>query len=162
MSKKWYHYVAENLRPWALETMQLLRMCKESEQKLANYDFVVYPIARIYEPFLKDVFYAHHLIEQTTYRSKKFSLGRSLNPDVRLEQRNELWLYDDVVRLAGERVTRELWDTWLERNHLMHLYPGEIQTLTLKQAEAKIDLFIRAIELAGSMSEQTAEQKACP
>ena len=153
MSKKWYHRLRPNLRPWALETLQLLRLAKENPDRFVNFDFVVFPIARIYEPFLKDFFHDQGLIDDTTYRSKKFSLGRSLNPDVRLEQRDELWLYDDVARSCGEPIARELWDAWLERNHLMHLYPGEIRTLTLPEAEAKVNQFIRAIDLCAACAE---------
>ncbi len=149
MNKKWYHFLSSSLQPLALLSMQLLKREKEQSLELANYDFIVFPLAKAYETFLKDYLFSLKLIPERIYRSKKFSIGRSLNPDVRLEQRDEFWLYDDLHRLCGEHVAREIWDAWLMRNRLIHLYPGEVQSTSLAQAENKINQLIRVIELCG-------------
>ena len=147
MSEKWYVSLNENLRPWALESLQLLHLAQHSGETFVNYDFVVYPLAKAYEGFLKDFLWKLKLIDERTYNSKKFSIGRALNPDVRLEQRDEGWLFDDLVRECGDHVAYAIWDAWLMRNRLIHLYPGEIQTTTLPEAESKIKQLVRVIEL---------------
>jgi hypothetical protein len=149
MTQKWYHVLSSALRPLALDSLQLLHREQQQSTQFSNYDFVVFPLAKAYESFLKDFLFSLDLIDEATYRSKKFSIGRSLNPDVRLEQRDEWWFYDDLARLCGADVAREIWDAWLERNRLVHLYPEEIQTTTLADAESKINNFIRVISLCG-------------
>lgn len=145
--KKWYHYLPAELLPSVNQSLTLLRQAQRAPEQFDNYDYVVFPFAKAYEPFLKTYLYNLGLISERVYYSKKFSLGRALNPDVHLEQRDENWYFDDLVKKCGEKVAREIWQTWLLRNQLFHLYPGEINKLSLPQAAAAIDKFIRAIEL---------------
>ena len=156
MDKQWYHYLSPAVRPWAKQSLQLLKQAKQQRETVAydNYDYIVFPLAKAYETFLKDYLYAMHVIDEYTYNNKRFAIGRALNPDVRLEQRDDWWLYDDLAQTCGERVAREVWDTWLMRNKLMHLYPGEKQETTLAQAEEKIQQFIRVIELCAVCGEK--------
>ncbi len=157
-SEKWYQGLAPNLRPLALLSWQLLAREKASQKELQNsavsmsvpiqdYQFIVFPLAKAFEAFLKDLLYNAGLITDRTYNSKKFSIGRSLNPDVRLEQRDQYWYFDDLAHFCGEQTARFIWDTWLERNRLFHLYPGEEYHLSLEEAEAKMRQIIRAIDL---------------
>lgn len=147
MEKKWYQYLSPELLPLVEQSLQLLHQAKANPYKFDNYDYVVFPFAKAYEPFLKKYLFDLHLIDEHIYRSKKFSIGRSLNPDVHLEQRDENWYYDDLVKHCGQQVAREIWQTWLKRNQLFHLYPGEIYKLNIVEAEALINQFIKAIEL---------------
>ncbi len=147
--EKWYRGLKANLRPLASLSLQLLAREKANfaNSPLDNYEFIVFPLAKAFEAFLKDFLFAQKLINERTYNSKKFSIGRSLNPDVRLEQRDQYWYYDDFLQLCGQEVALFVWETWLERNRLFHLYPGEEYNLTLTEAEEKINQIIRAIDL---------------
>lgn len=147
MSEKWYQFLSPNLRPLALQSLQLLKKAQEAPESFDNYDYIVYPLAKAYECFLKDYLLAMNLIDRKTYASKQFAIGRSLNPDVRLEQRDEFWFYDDLAQVCGEHVAREIWDGWLIRNRLFHLFPGEKQHCNLREAEEKIRQFVKIIEL---------------
>ena len=145
--EKWYQGLSKNLQPLADNSLQLLAREKNNPESLGDYQFIVFPLAKAFEAFLKDWLYQQQLITDRTYNSKKFSIGRSHNPDVRIEQRDEYWYYDDFLQLCGEHTARFVWDTWLERNHLFHLYPGEEYNLTLPEAENKINQIIKAIDL---------------
>ncbi len=146
--EKWYQGLGPQLRPLALQSLQLLEREKKSPGTFSDYQFIVFPFAKAYEVYLKDLLFQAQIIDQRTYNNKYFSIGRALNPDVRLEQRDQNWYYDDLIELTDEKVARYLWDTWLERNRLIHLYPGEEKALTLEEAEAQINHFIRAIDLS--------------
>ncbi|MDO5561200.1 MAG: hypothetical protein Q4G02_00250 [bacterium] len=145
--EKWYTGLSLNLQPLMDTTMKLLEREKNRPGEFEDYQFIVFPLAKAFEAFLKDWLYQQNLIEERVYRSKKFSMGRSLNPDVRLEQRDEFWFYDDLLQTCGEHTARFVWETWLERNRLFHLYPGEEYKLSLNEAEALVQQFIRAIDL---------------
>jgi hypothetical protein len=150
MTKKWYQYLGEELRPLALESLTLLQRERQDPGRFPNYDFVVFPLAKAYEPFLKTFLFQLNLIDERTYNSKKFSIGRALNPDVQLGQRDEAWYYDDLARALGEPVAREVWQTWLVRNRLFHLYPGEVQTTDLETAANMIEQLIKMISILGT------------
>ena len=147
MSDEWYYLLSENLRPLALESLQLLKFAKEHPDDFDNFDFVTFPLAKAYEVFLKDLLFKLELIDERTYNSKKLSIGRAINPDIRLEQRDQFWFYDDVLACCGEHTAREIWDGWLLRNRLIHLYPGESPLVSLPEAEEIINEFVRIISL---------------
>lgn len=144
--EKWYQGLSENLRPLAKISLRLLAREKANPGAFSDYQFVVFPLAKAFEAFVKDLLFQAGLVSERTYNSKKFSIGRSLNPDVRLEQRDQYWFYDDLARWCGEDTARFVWETWLERNRLFHLYPGEEYHLTLEEAESKIQQIISAID----------------
>lgn len=145
----WYLY----LTPWQRELVdtsaELLKIFSENEVEstlnktsfkvFPDYGFLVFPIAKAYEGFLKKYFLNLGLITPDLYNSRKFRIGRAFNPDVNNSQKNELWLYDDVARACSNEVARELWDAWLAgRNQVFHYFPDEKGKLSLNQAIGKI------------------------
>jgi hypothetical protein len=141
------------LSPWQFDSLalsyQLWKREVLSESKLADYTFVVFPVAKAYEGFLKDLLLELKLIDEATYASRRFRIGRALNPDVAQNQRDALWLYDDVKLYCGPALAEQLWYTWLEcRNHLFHYFPHADQPLTLVQAREKMDQVVMTMEAA--------------
>lgn len=107
----------------------------DSQKKFADYSFVVFSMAKAYEGFLKQKFLEYKLIDVRMYEGRRFRIGRALNPDVREGSKDEQWLYDDVAKICGEQLARELWDTWLVcRNHVFHFFPKETNSITLETA----------------------------
>lgn len=112
---------------------------ENSGEHLKDYSFIVFPMAKAYEGFLKDYLFDMGLISQETYHSRRFRIGRALNPDISPNQRDAWWLYDDLVRSCGEEVAQMLWDTWLGcRNHVFHYFPGEKAVMDLAHARKNL------------------------
>ena len=131
----WYMY----LTPWQRELVdtsaQLLEILAPTSPSfnqvaapvLADYGFLVFPLAKAYEGFLKKYFLNLNLITPDMYNSRKFRIGRAFNPDVNNNQKNELWLFDDVSRSCGQETARQLWEAWLSgRNQVFHYFPDSI------------------------------------
>lgn len=117
--------------------------------QFSDYSFIVFPMAKAYEGFLKQYLFQLRLLSPETYHDKRFRIGRALNPDLRNHQRDEQWLYDDVVRLCSEKLGRLLWDTWLQcRNRVFHYFPASSQQLTLVQAGEYLVLIANAMSEA--------------
>jgi hypothetical protein len=138
---------------WQHEMLQQSRWLynreKHNHQMLSDYSFIVFPAAKAYEGFLKDYLLKTGLLSQETYQSRRFRIGRALNPDVPQNQRDEFWLYDDLAHSCGKDVARQLWDTWLEcRNHVFHFFPGEKSTLSLEKAGQHLAQIENSIVLA--------------
>lgn len=114
-----------------------------------DYGFVVFGIAKGYEGFLKEYLLKFGLLSNEGYFDKRFRIGRSLNPDVSSNQRDRLWLYDDLVQQCGTTVGRQVWDAWLEcRNQVFHYFPDKDQAMTLLQAGEKILQLAEAMNAA--------------
>jgi hypothetical protein len=116
---------------------------------LTDYSFIIFPIAKAYEDFLKQYLFDLGLISQKTYEGKRFRLGRALNPDIRDNQRDEFWLFDDVSSMCGEELSRSLWETWLEcRNRVFHYFPAKNVKLSLTAVTTHLQLLDETISNA--------------
>ena len=108
----WYNYLDIHQRELVDVSFTLLQK-KDLLAGLKDFSFLVFPMSKAYEGFLKKIFYDLQLINRETYQGRRFRIGRAFNPDVREYQRDEDWLYDDVERKFGKDVARQLWNTWL-------------------------------------------------
>jgi hypothetical protein len=116
---------------------------------LPDYSFIVFPIAKAYEGFLKRLLYEWGLVDVHEYEGKKFRIGRALNPDVRLDQRDEYWLFDDLAKKCGQEMARQLWEVWLScRNQVFHFFPQNPNFVTLKTAGTCLKKIDQAMEMA--------------
>lgn len=121
-----------------------------------DHSFIVFPLAKAYEGFLKYFFFQMHIITKEQYHSHKFRIGRSFNPDLPEKFRDNEWLFDDVAKFCSREMALEMWDIWLTgRNHLFHYFPDERHVLTLDQARKKVQEFLHVMERALACKIQT-------
>ena len=89
-------------------------------------------MSKAYEGFIKLYLLEMNLISRKVFEGKRFRIGRALNPDVRKDQRDKYWLYDDIERACGKQTIQELWTTWLQcRNQVFHYFPMKPQKMSL-------------------------------
>jgi hypothetical protein len=113
-----------------------------------DYSFIVFPMAKAYEGYLKYFLYQSNLISRDAYYDKHFRIGRALNPDIHPNRRDTTWLYDQVAQSCGTNLARQLWETWLEcRNRVFHFFPDASQQLTLAEAAKRLEMMAQTIEL---------------
>ena len=135
LNGSWSSYVLPELRDFVSISLGLYEREYDEESELTDYSFIVFPMAKAYEGFLKQYFLDLGLISESTYFSRRFRIGRALNPDVQENQRDKWWLYDDVARQCGAGTAQTMWTTWLEsRNRIFHFFPKKHQRVTLAQA----------------------------
>lgn len=143
----WYQYL-DVYQQELVEVSFSLVQKKNALADLKDFSFIVFPMAKAYEGFLKKVFHDLGLISQETYQGRRFRIGRALNPDIRNHQRDEDWLYDDVEAKFGKEVARQLWDTWLLcRNRVFHYFTSEKSSLNFDEALKKIEMLIDSMKL---------------
>jgi hypothetical protein len=141
------------LEQWQQQLIRLSFTLWQREKTMGthflDYSFVVFPMAKAYEGFLKSYLLDNHFISETTYKSKRFRIGRVLNPDLRQSHRDDEWLYDNVEELCGPKIAREMWDTWLTcRNRVFHYFPDRPNHLTLEQAGHYLETIFTVMEKA--------------
>lgn len=139
------------LQPWQQQLVRLSFTLWQREyhtgSAFMDYSFLVFPMAKAYEGFLKNFLRDSGLISEGLYVSRRFRIGRAINPDVRLDNRDEAWLYDDIVKLCGPGLSRKMWEAWLTcRNRVFHYFPGRDERLTLEQAGRYIEQIFEVMQ----------------
>jgi len=117
--------------------------------QIIDYSFLVSPIVKSYEGFLKDFFLHIGLIDDIQHQGDRFRVGKTLNPSLRYKR------FSIFQRLAeldgkGEELAEILWDAWKKaRNETLHFFAGNNKKLTLTEAVEKIHQVLTAIIKAG-------------
>lgn len=134
-SATWFDFLEVEARELATLSVELLERETRLSSAYQDYGFVVFPMSKAYESFLKKYFYTLGLIDQEQYNHRQFRIGKALNPDVSYRQRDEYWLFDDISASCSQDLARYLWETWLKcRNHIFHYFPDFRASISLEQA----------------------------
>lgn len=154
--KPWWNYLGEDVQKLLL-TSELIYDAVRSwgadlpggKRKFHDYSFVVFPAAKAYEGFLKKMFLDIGFISKEDYFGKHFRIGKSLNPSLPKELRDES-VYDKIVEhCGGSKLADDLWETWrVCRNLPFHWFPNEKNAITLEEAGSRIEMIISSIDRA--------------
>lgn len=148
-ANSWYTFLEPAARVLVTQSYTLLFREERLQTTLEDYSFIVFPMGKAYEGFIKQYLKAAGIITRPDYNDSKFRIGRALNPDISLRHKDEWWLFDDLERACGNDTARHIWSAWLEcRNHIFHYYVGQHEFLTLAQAKKKIDQINTAMTMA--------------
>lgn len=155
-TKPWWNYLEEDLKELVDESFLLLAMfdpkkIDQEKLKFHDYSFVVFPIAKAYEGFLKRMFMDLGFITKEDYYGSRFRIGKALNPSLEERYRDES-IYDRIVNYCGGKETADkLWITWKDaRNAIFHWFPDEKRAINYDEARIKIYEVIEAIDQAFS------------
>lgn len=122
---------------------------------ISDFSFLVSPIAKAYEGFLKDFFLKIGIISDDEYESDRFRVGKTLNPSLRYKRFSVYQKLSDYHE-KGEELAETLWDAWkFGRNEIFHYFPNNYKSLSQNEAEDRIGLLLRAIIQAGIFIEKT-------
>jgi len=114
-----------------------------------DYSFIVAPISKAYEGYLKDFFLKTKVIDRYSYESDRFRVGKTLNPSLRYKRFS---IYQKLANLSeeGEELAEKLWTAWkYGRNEIFHYFPNNIKNLSRAEAEERIAMLLEAIISSG-------------
>ena len=155
----WYKYLDQCQQELVSISFSLTNQ-KEALSELKDYSFMVFPMAKAYEGFLKKVFFDLQLINKETYEGRQFRIGRALNPDIKSYQRDDNWLYDNVENKFGREIARQLWDTWLLcRNRVFHYFSDCEQFLDFNTACSRIRMVEEAMQAVAQQLDQELSER---
>ncbi len=146
--KPWAGYVQEDILELMEESQILLKVVPSWGDKFDDYSFVVFPVAKAYEGFLKKFFLDMKFITEEDYYGKHFRIGKALNPAIRKDIPGVESIYDKVADYCGGKdLANTLWETWREcRNLVFHWFPNEKNAITLDMAQSRFEMIINAID----------------
>lgn len=140
-----------------VEDVEIILKRLQIQDSISDFSFLVAPIAKAYEGFLKDFFLKIGIINEYDYDSDRFRVGKTLNPSLRYKRFSvyqKLSEYHD----KGEELAESLWDAWkFGRNEIFHYFPGSYKNLSKNEAEDRIGLLLRAIIKAGNFIETSSQ-----
>lgn len=154
--RTWWNYIEEDLQELVLLSESLINMVGGSGKSLTikgrelhDYSFIVFPIAKAYEGFLKKMFLDMGLITKEDYLGKLFRIGKALNPYLESKYRDQESVYDKLAEhCGGERVPQVLWNAWVKgRNLLFHWFPEEKRAVSFEEAQERIILIVAAMDV---------------
>jgi len=140
----WFVYLDHSMKDLAAQAIVLYEREKQLGQEVFHdYSFVVFPMAKAYEGFLKKYFYDMDLLSQRDFESSYFRVGKSLNPDLPKRYREEDWVYERLKLQLTQKGRGELasqtWTTWKEgRNVLFHYFAKHQNFISLKEAGERL------------------------
>ena len=140
-----------------LNDTQIILKRLQLHDGISDYSFLVSPVAKLYEGFLKDFFLKIGIISEQEYDSDRFRVGKTLNPSLRYKRFSVFQKLADYHE-KGEELAEVLWDAWkFGRNEIFHYFPGSYKNLNKQEAEERIDLLLKAIIQAGEFLNQNSQ-----
>lgn len=148
-------YVPNDQQRLLLDGEKLVLDCQKHEMgELSDYSYLVFPFAKVYEGFLKQLFRDVGAITEKEYQSDHFRIGKSLSPNMaRLLGARSAFTW--INRHYGNDLAMTLWQTWKSgRNLTFHYFPHNIRRLGYEEAVGTISNITgtmkKALEVTGT------------
>jgi len=147
-NKPWFSYLDEDIQESLKLSVQLAEVSAEWSRRYHDYSFLVFPAAKAYEGFLKNLFLDMGFISKEQYKGKRFRIGKALNPHLDKKYQDDGWVYDEISKYCGgPDLADTLWKTWKEsRNVLFHWFPDEKNVVTHNEAVERLLAIIGAMD----------------
>lgn len=134
-SSRLWQYLSPNARQLVRDGEFLISdSLRHKDTPPTDFSYIVFPFAKLYEGFLKQLFLDTGIIEEREYHSDHFRLGKVLSPNLvrRLGDRSA---YGQISTKYGKELAARIWHTWKEgRNLVFHYFPHNYRQLTRAQA----------------------------
>src|SRR3989304_5649251 len=119
-----WQYLSPEQRALVSDGVFLLEDSKKHfDEEPTDYSYLVFPFAKLYEGFLKQLFKDLGIIEERQFYSNHYRIGKALSPNImrRLGKRSA---YHEIEQRFGRALADRLWNTWKEgRNLVFHYFP---------------------------------------
>lgn len=147
--KDFWNYLSPTQKDLLLEGQYLMNeIIKNHAYRFKDYSFLVFPFAKSYEGFLKQLFKDNHFISHLDYISDHLRLGKLLSPNMipRLADRS---LYLKIQNASSHDLADKIWQTWkIGRNEIFHYFPHNLKAASFQEAEKYANQIIETMKEA--------------
>ncbi len=146
---EFWRYLSQNQKDLLLEGQYLMRdIIKDHAYQFKDYSFLIFPFAKAYEGFLKQLFKDTKLISHLDYISDHLRLGKLLSPFL-IDRLGDRSLYQKIQLKTKDNLAEEIWLTWkIGRNVIFHYFPHNLKAVTFLEAEEIINEILRTMNEA--------------
>lgn len=155
---KLFNYLTPEQRGLVFDCEKLIQQAKERPQEISDYSYIVFPLAKMYEGFLKKLLLDLGIINHEQYVSDHFRIGKALNPNLPQHLKLES-VYDRVcTHFEGDFIANSLWQEWKKgRNLLFHYFPHDLHRIDFLEAQKIARSMISVMEIAVAHSGRRAK-----
>lgn len=141
-------YISQNQRDLILEGQYLMNdIIKNQAYKFKDYSFLIFPFAKAFEGFLKQVFLDAGMISRVDYISDHLRLGKLMSPHL-IGRLGDKSLYMKISNKADRGLADKIWITWkLGRNQVFHYFPHNLKAVSFEDAYKSINHIIDTMEV---------------
>jgi len=131
-----WKYLSQTQKDLILEGQYLMNeVIRNHSYAFKDYSFLIFPFAKAYEGFLKQLFKDIKFISHLDYISDHLRIGKLMSPHLigRLGERS---LYFQIREKTTRDLAERIWNTWkLGRNQVFHYFPHNLKAVTFDEAE---------------------------
>lgn len=143
-----WNYLSQGQKDLILGGEHLMNdVIRERNYEFKDYSFLIFPYAKAYEGYLKQLFRDLKFFSHLDYISDHLRLGKLLSPHLisRLEDRS---LYLKIKNNSTKDLADRIWNTWkMGRNQVFHYFPHNTKAVSFEGAEKIV------AEIIGTMEE---------
>jgi len=147
MNERVWHYLSQTQKDLIQEGTYLVNdVIHDGAYHFHDYSFLVFPFAKSYEGFLKQLFKDAGFITHLDYISDHLRLGKLMSPNliVKLGDRS---LYIKVKDCSTKETANRMWQTWkVGRNQIFHYFPHNYKAISFEEAQAIIKEILLTME----------------
>ncbi len=144
-----WQYLSQNQKDLIIEGQYLMNdIVKDHAYHFKDYSFLVFPFAKAYEGFLKQLFRDIKFISHLDYISDHLRLGKLLSPHL-IDRLGEKSLYKKIADVTNTDFAEKVWMTWkIGRNRIFHYFPHNLKAISFIEAEEIAEMILKTIEEA--------------
>lgn len=144
---EFWNYLSQTQKDLILEGDYLMNVViRNSEYSFKDYSFLVFPYAKAYEGYLKQLFKDVGFLNHLQYISDHLRLGKLMSPNL-ISRLGDRSLYTSISKAVNKELAEEIWQTWkMGRNQIFHYFPHNLKSITFREAEEIISSIINSME----------------
>lgn len=146
---QFWGYLSQQQKDLILEGEYLMNdIIKDQSYQFKDYSFLVFPFAKAYEGFLKQLFKDIRFISHLDYISDHLRLGKLMSPNL-IARLGERSLYHKIENAVNRELAEKIWETWkLGRNQIFHYFPHNLKAVSFEGAEKIVGQIVQTMEEA--------------
>lgn len=130
-----WSYLSQGQRDLLEEGLYLMDdVIKDHAYQFKDYSFLVFPFAKAYEGFLKQIFRDKKLISRLDYISDHLRLGKLMSPNL-VGKLGPDSLYIKIQNRYSQSLADRIWNVWKNgRNQIFHYFPHNLKAISFNEA----------------------------
>jgi hypothetical protein len=146
---EFWKYLSQTQKDLILQGDYLMNnVIKNQNYEFKDYSFLIFPYAKAYEGFLKQLFLDIKFISHLDYISTHLRLGKLMSPNL-VQKLGDRSIYQQIINRSSQSTADIIWQTWTSgRNQIFHYFPHNLRAVTFNEAEEIITQIIQTMEIA--------------
>ncbi len=146
-TSEFWLYLSQSQKDLIREGQYLMEdIIKDQAYEFKDYSFLIFPFAKAYEGFLKQLFKDIGFISRLDYISDHLRLGKLMSPNL-IGRLGEKSLFRKIEEKEGRELAEKIWDIWKEgRNQIFHYFPHNLKAVSFDEASEIINEILKVME----------------